>query len=339
MSWRDDILTVMQHKEVHPVPFNMKGIDDGIAQRMDEHYGTTDWRKKLVPYIAGIGGVPWTLHTEKIDERHTYDIYGGIWRTDLNIPHHVQVALPEPTLEGFRMPEPSKVLTPEVINEMKDAYEQRKDSFTNIRLGGAVWEICWTIRGFENALLDAALNPVFFRELTQLAADQVIAYLELVKDVPSDGVFLGDDWGGQNGVLLGAELWREYIKPQWARIIDAIHDTGKYVTNHSCGSVAEIVPDIIEIGLDVLENIQPETAGMNPYELKRKYGDEIVFWGGLGSQSIIPFGTPEELRAEIKQLCTEMGRDGGYILSTTKGIMSDTPLENAIAVFEAFTEQ
>ena len=337
MCWRDDILAVMQHKEIHPVPFTL-GINAGIAEKMDEYYGTTDWRKKLVPYIAGVGGVPYMPFTDPVDN-HIRDAYGGIWRNDLNIPRHVQVALPEPTLEGFKMPEPNEILLPEAVDKMKNACAQRKNSFTNISLGGGVWEICWHIRGFENALMDAALNPEFFKELAQLAADQIIAYVELVKDVPADGIMLGDDWGGQQGVLLGGELWRECIKPQWVRIVDAIHDAGKYAINHSCGSVAEIMPDIVEIDLDILENLQPETAGMNPYELKRKYGDKIILWGGLGSQSIIPFGTPEELRSEVKRLCTEMGRNGGYILSTTKGIMQDAPLENAIAVFEAFIEQ
>ena len=338
MSWRDDILAVMRHEEVSPVPFTL-GIDGGIAQKMDEHYGTADWRKKLVPYIAGVGGAPYIPFTEPIDECHVRDAYGGIWRNDLNIPHHSQVALPEPDLDGFDMPEAGKLLPPETVDKMKDACAHHTESFVNIALGGGVWEICWHIRGFENALMDSAMNPEFFGELAQLAADQIIAYVDLVKDIPADGMMLGDDWGGQQGVLLGGELWREYMKPQWKRIVDAIHDAGKYAVNHSCGSVAEIMPDIVDIGLDILENLQPETAGMDPYKLKRDYGDDITLWGGLGSQSIIPFGTPEELRTEIEQLCAKMGRNGGYILATTKGIMADTPLENAIAVFEAFTEQ
>jgi uroporphyrinogen decarboxylase len=338
MSWRDDILAVMSHKEVRPVPFTL-GIDGGIAQKMDEYYGSADWRNKLVPYIVGVGGAPYIPFIETMENGLLRDAYGGTWRNDMNIPHHVQVALPEPTLEGFEMPDPNKLLPPEAVNNIKEACKHHTNSFTNVGLGGGVWEICWHIRGFENALMDAALNPEFFGKLTELAADMIIAYVDLVKDVPADSMMLGDDWGGQQGVLLGGELWREFLKPQWIRIVDAIHDTGKYAINHSCGSVAEIMPDIVDINLDILENLQPETAGMNPYELKRKYGDKITLWGGLGSQSIIPFGTPEQLRAEIKKLCSEMGHNGGYILSTTKGVMHDTPLENAIAVYEAFIEQ
>ena len=98
------------------------------------------------------------------------------------------------------------------------------------------------------------------------------------------------------------------------------------------------MPDIVEIGLDVLESVQPEAAGMNPYELKRRWGDKITFWGGLGSQSTIPFGTPQEIRGEIRKLRREMSSGGGYILAPAKPIRPETPLENAIAVYEAFLE-
>jgi uroporphyrinogen decarboxylase len=107
--------------------------------------------------------------------------------------------------------------------------------------------------------------------------------------------------------------------------------------SHSCGSVAEIVPDLIEIGLDVLESVQPEPVGMNPYELKRRYGNRITFWGGLGSQSTIPYAAPGQVRAEIDRLRREMSVGGGYILAPAKPLQPETPIANAVAVLEAFT--
>jgi uroporphyrinogen decarboxylase len=150
---------------------------------------------------------------------------------------------------------------------------------------------------------------------------------------------LADDWGQQRGVLLGAERWRRYIKPGTARIIETIHAAGKAAILHCCGSVTEIMPDIIDMGLDVLESVQAEATGMDPYALKKAYGHHLTFWGGLGSQSIIPHGTPDQLRAEVKRLVSEMGRGGGYILAPTKGLMNGMPVENAAAILEAFTVQ
>ena len=134
-------------------------------------------------------------------------------------------------------------------------------------------------------------------------------------------------------------LWRRYLKPRYARIYEAAHAQGKVVLSHCCGSVSEIMGDIVEIGLDVLESVQPEADGMNPYELKRQWGDRIAFWGGLGSQSTIPFGTPQGIRQEVDLLCREMGKGGGYILAPAKGLQPETPTENAAAVVEAFTRQ
>ena len=118
-----------------------------------------------------------------------------------------------------------------------------------------------------------------------------------------------------------------------------VHDAGKIALSHCCGSVAEILPDLIEIGLDVLESVQPEAVDMNPYELKRRFGSEITFWGGLGSQSTIQYGTPEEVAAEILKLSKEMGIEGGYILAPSKALQPGTPVRNAAAVVEAFLRQ
>jgi uroporphyrinogen decarboxylase len=111
------------------------------------------------------------------------------------------------------------------------------------------------------------------------------------------------------------------------------------VLSHCCGSIADIMPDVIEIGLDVYESVQPEARNNDPYELKRRYGDQIAFWGGLGSQSTIPFGTPGQIGAEVTRLCREMGRGGGYILAPAKALQPETPTENAAAVVEAFLQQ
>ena len=99
------------------------------------------------------------------------------------------------------------------------------------------------------------------------------------------------------------------------------------------------MPDIIEIGLDVLESVQPEARGMNPYELKASYGDDIAFWGCLGSQSTIPFGTPAEITSEVKKLKQRMGAGGGFILAPAKSLQPGTPIANAAAVVEAFTDE
>jgi uroporphyrinogen decarboxylase len=149
-----------------------------------------------------------------------------------------------------------------------------------------------------------------------------------------NAVFLADDWGDQRGVLIGPERWRKVLKPRLARLYQACHDRGKLTISHCCGNVTDIMDDLVEVGLDVLECVQPEA--MDPYELKRRWGDKITFWGGLGSQSTIPFGTPETIDAEVARLCREMGKGGGYLLASSKELQPETSAENALAVLEAF---
>ena len=166
-----------------------------------------------------------------------------------------------------------------------------------------------------------------------------MAIIERLLELPVDGIMFSDDWSYQRGVLLGPERWRRTLKPHLARMYSDVHEAGKYALTHCCGSIVEIMPDVVEIGLDVYQSVQPEARDSDPYQLKQEYGDQITFWGGLGSQSLLPFGTPPEIRSEVRQLCREMGRGGGYILGPSKALQTETPTENAAAVVEAFLHE
>ena len=188
-------------------------------------------------------------------------------------------------------------------------------------------------------MMDAATEPDFYAEVLDRLTDLFLAFVHVWADVPADAIMFGDDWGYQRGVILGPERWRTFIKPRWARIYEAVHAQNKLAISHCCGSIVDILPDIVEIGLDVLESVQPEARGMNPYALKKRWGEQITFWGCLGSQSTIQFSSPAEIKAEVQRLCAEMGAGGGYILAPAKSLQPGTPVENAAAVVEAFTEQ
>ena len=144
-------------------------------------------------------------------------------------------------------------------------------------------------------MMDMAAERGFYEDLLDKITEQFIAYIEFTCDrLPEiDAIMFGDDWGQQRGVMGGPDRWRELFKPRWKKIYDLVHSKGKYTMSHCCGSVVDIMPDVIEIGLDVLESVQPEARGMNPYELKSAFGKNITFWGCLGSQSTIQFSAPD----------------------------------------------
>ena len=337
MTPRDVVLDQINRCETSPVPYTVS-FEEGVAERLDEHYGSRDWRDRLTPYIATARVVD-TVRETPVDEVYKRDAFGGLWRYDRRPFHLVEPAMKEPSFDAYTFPAADAFIDPAQVAAARATLEQHPDSFRIAYIGWGLFEQSWRIRGFENALTDAIAEPEFFGELIRRLTDLYLAFVEQCVDLPADAVMFGDDWGDQRGVILGPDRWRTFIKPAWAGIYDAVRAQGKLVISHCCGSIADIMPDIVEIGLDMLESVQPEAAGMNPYELKRQWGDRIAFWGGLGSQSTIPFGTPKEIRAEVRRLCAEMGKGGGYILSPAKSLQPETPTHNAAAVVESFAQQ
>jgi uroporphyrinogen decarboxylase len=339
MKPRDMILAQIKHQETFPVPYTIP-YEESVAQRLDEYYGGRDWRSKIQQFIVSYFNVD-TVQETPIDDTYGRDIFGSIWRRDRRPWHLERPALQERSFDSIEFPS-LECFTDPIAPGKADAIRRinaDRDHFHIINMGWGVFEQTWRIRGFENALVDAIEDPDFYQELVTRITDLFVGMVRFCADVPADAFFFGDDWGDQRGVILGPDRWRRFIKPAWARIYEEVHRQGKIVISHSCGSVADIMGDAIEIGLDVLESVQPEAAAMNPYELKARWGDKITFWGCLGSQSTIPFGTPDEVRAEVRRLLREMGRGGGYIFSPAKPLQPETPVENAVAIIETVIHQ
>ena len=333
MKIRQIVLDQIQHRETDPVPYTL-AFEQDVGLRLDEHFGSDAWRRKIVPYITRIGNVARTPQ-EQIDESHQRDAFGTVWRTDALPRVVVEPGLKAPSFQGYDFPSPEVFLDPALTDAAKQRLADTSDSFTIVNTGLCLWQ-SWYIRGFETTLMDCVTEEAFYDELLERMTELCLAFVEACADIPCDAIMMGDDWGNQRGIMIGPERWRRFYKPRYTRIFKAIHDQGKLAIMHCCGSAADIMADIVEMGLDVLESVQPEAAGMNPYGLKEAWGDKITFWGGLGSQSTIPFGTPDELRKEIRRLRTEMSRGGGYILAPAKPLRPETPTENAVAVVEEF---
>ena len=337
MKPRDVILAQIHHEETRPVPFTLHWEGE-VGDRLDEYYGGPQWRERIPDYFGGYGAVDHSRDKSLDDRPHiTRNPYGTVLRWDKRPFHIVETPLKEPSFDNYTFPGFEAFFDPERKEEQRQAAEADTERFKTGGLGFGLFERSWLICGFENALAYMVGEPDFYAELLDKICD---LYVECVKhnaDLAIDGIMFGDDWGDQRGVIMGPERWRELFKPRVAKMYAAAKERGLYVLQHTCGNVSEIVPDLIEVGLDVLESVQPEA--MNPYELKRKYGSNLTFWGGLGSQSTIPFGTPDEICAEVKHLCREMGKGGGYILAGAKGLQPETPTENAVAVLDAFTNQ
>ncbi len=333
---KERVIAQIQHQETEPLPYSI-GFEGDVAEQLDAYYGSTAWRESVDNSIQSLDWHEWDAF-EAADCEYT-DVYGSKWQVDCRPFHLIEPVLKEPTLDGYTFPAVETIYDDEYLARSRAAIAAKPGHFWVAYFGFGLFERSWTLRGFNNALMDAAAYEDFYQELIDQIAAHQMAIVERLLLLPLDGVMFSDDWGYQKGILLGPDRWRRMLKPRLAEQYARVHDAGKYVLSHCCGNIADIMPDVIEIGLDVYESVQPEVYEGGPYSIKRQFGDQITFWGGLGSQSIIPFGTPAEIRAEVAKLSAEMGQGGGYILGLAKSLQPETPVENAAAVVESFMQQ
>ncbi len=346
MTFKERVIAQIEHKETDFIPYNLSFEEDGdknlveqgALKRVNSYYGDDSWRAKLNNHIVGIPTVNFGIDYGS-GKTFCTDPYGTQWRVDKRPMHIVKPALEEPTFAGYTFPALDAFFDKEWYERALRLIDENEGYFLTTSLSFGLFEQSWVIRGFENALMDVVAHPDFYQELVERIFEEHMMLLNKVLTLPLDGIMFGDDFAYQDGIIIGAERWRKYFKPYYAKMYAKAHKAGKYTLHHMCGSEAEILPDLIDIGLDVYESVQPEAKNNSPYRLKKLYGKDITFYGGLGSQSIIPFGSPSEIKAEVRKLCREMGKGGGYILEPAKAIQPETPTENAVAVIEAFAEQ
>ncbi|HOH30413.1 MAG TPA: uroporphyrinogen decarboxylase family protein, partial [Candidatus Hydrogenedentes bacterium] len=211
------------------------------------------------------------------------------------------------------------------------------DYYIGCDVSPCVFEMYARIRGLENASLDLALDPEFAVAMMSKCADFSVCLSEKAcARFPLDWLWLGDDVAGQRALIMNPELWREIIKPQLKRIAEVGKAAGLPVAYHCCGALSPIIPDLIEIGIEVLNPVQCNCPGMNPLKLKKEYGDHLSFMGGVDTQGLLPNGTAGDVYRATVELIEGMTADGGgYILAASHAVPPETPDENIFAMYAA----
>jgi len=207
---------------------------------------------------------------------------------------------------------------------------------------GGPWVVVWSdateIMGMEEYLMKMVTHPEVIHALNNRVADFYravsIEFFDNCGDL-LDIFFFGDDVGTLEALFISPDMWREFFKPILKQFSDLGHDYSMKTMFHSCGSVWEIIPDLIDIGMDALNPLQPRAKGMNFGTLKRAFGDSITFHGAVDHQKILPFGTPEDVRREVRRVIDIMAPGGGYCLGPSHDLMlGDFPEENVMAMYE-----
>jgi len=335
MTHKERVYAALQHRQPDRCPYAI-GLTQRAHAAMVAYYGSDDYLKLIDNSIHGVAARPgpkdrWLSETVWQDE------FGVQWdrSIDRDIGNVCNCVLPDRNLDRVEFPDPA---APDKFEGFAEAVAagRQQGKFIQFAIGFSLFERAWTMRGMENFFLDLVEAPAFVDELLDAICDYNVALVRRAVEYDIDAVHFGDDWGCQRGLLMGARWWERFIKPRLARMYGAAKEAGKFVTIHSCGKVQELFPQLVEIGLDCFNPFQPEV--MDPYEMKRLHGDKLSFWGGVSTQQLLPYGTPEEVRAEVRRLIREVGQDGGYILAPAHSIPAGAKPENILALLEVANE-
>jgi len=233
-------------------------------------------------------------------------------------------------ISGYRPPDPNR---PELYTDAAQVVANFKEDYWIVGVTvTTILETAWALRGLQQMLLDMALDPDVANHLLDIPYHYHLAAAKKLVELGVDMIWTGDDIGSQNEMMISPRMWRQYLKPRMANFISELKSINPEIkiAYHSDGNIKRIIPELIEIGVDVLNPIQP--ASMDPAEIKGEFGDRLCFWGSIDEQHTLPFGFPADVAAEVRKRMETIGRGGGLILAPTHHVQLDTPLENLWAM-------
>ncbi len=335
MNNRERVLAAVGHRSPDKVPYDIRFTVPARA-KMAAYCGDPGFE-------SGLGNCFTWLRPFLPDARFV-EVAPDIWADEFGVrwDRHVdkdigvvcnRLVTPE-NVDSFVFPDPND---PARYSSFDKRVGPNGSTAVLVSLGFSLFERAWTLAGMENVLMAMVSDKRFANTLLDRILEFNLAIIENACTKNVDIFRFGDDWGHQQGVLMGPTLWREFIKPRFRRMCELVKSKGKLVMLHCCGKVDELFPDLIECGLDIFNPFQPEV--MDVFEVKKRYGRELTFYGGISIQRTLPFGTVQQVRDEVRRLIDVVGADGGYIASPSHDIPGDAKPENIAAMVEVLQNQ
>ena len=378
MTPRERVLMALDHREPDRVPIDLGGFQTGIHrvayERLMNHLGLDEEVAILDPVQQLAKPSEAVLERLRVDTRYITtnapsssrgglalneragrlwhdltDEFGVVWsmpddhRMFMDISHHPLAGASTDDLASYAWPvgnDPARFagLRGRVAEVGQDG---RYAVCTGI--GGVVYEYCWYMRGLERWFIDLIEAPEFCAALL----DRTLAfwmgyYTGFMTEVGDlvDVVMVGDDLAGQSGPLFSPRFYREIVQPRHAALVGHIKSMSKArIWYHTCGACAELIPDLLDNGIDILNPVQISAVGMDPADLKHRFGDRLAFWGGgIDSQHVLPKASPNDVRRHARRSVEAFKPGGGYVFNNVHNVQADVPSENLLALFDAAYE-
>ena len=331
---KDKVYKALAHIEQRPVPARICFESATMQDKVLKHYGAANLKDLGLQCMTG--GCP-DEPKEDMGNGIYRDFYGCVWKKSESIPHLEDVPLKKPNLKHYTFPDFSRK---ELYIHLISRFESKSDEFSIINAYHyGLLERAWMLCGFEDFFAYLLTEERFVHELVENLHQNGLQSLKyLLKIDGIDAINLGPgDCGAQKGLLMAPDTWRKYFKKPYQEEIELVKRAGKVAYTHSCGDNTAIMDDYIDVGLDILNPIQPEA--MDVKAIKKRYGKMITFHGGLGTQATLTFGTPVEVQRETKETLKILGEGGGYIAEPAKAMPCNVPMENVFALVDSLLEQ
>jgi len=373
MTPKERVMTILNHKEADRVPLDFGaaqncGISLALYPKLLEYFGMQEdvrcchktaqlahisetFMKKLECDVRAPFPLQKNIPMKEWEDKDSFFLLDS-WGTLLRMPKkggHYYDMVSAPLAgsmdkeEGKCVFPPVPEIEPEAVTQAQAYQEAGYPVVIREQYGNGFLQNAPKVYGYEDWMMMLALDDKRAYEYMDNLLEGKMRYWDNVVAAFGDTIDIVcelDDLGTQNGPFIDPAMLKKKIKPYYRKLFDYIHKITKAkVYMHSCGSVVKVIPDLIEVGVDILNPVQIGAAGMDPAILKKEYGKDIVFWGGgIDTQKILPKGKPSEIRDHVKRNIEIFSRDGGFVFATVHNVQSDVPPENFIAMWEAFRE-
>lgn len=297
--------------------------------------------------VRGVSlGQPYGTPNRKLDENSYEDEWSVTWRKSGPTAPYINVrgpfqdlVAPSPSdLERVKWPVPGDPGRVRGLRARVQRMRREADYAIVLNLPNSTFALTQRMRGFTEHFEDLLLNPAFATALQERITDVICGMAEsALRQVGElvDGVSFADDMGIQTQSFMSRELYRSMVKPHHARFVATLRKhTRARIIMHSDGAIYDLLPDIIDCGVEVINPVQVNAEGMGPERLKREFGRDLSFWGGVDTQKVLPYGTPDDVAAEVRRRLNDLGRGGGYVLASVHNIQAEVPPDNVIAMFD-----